>query len=104
MGVGLIQLKTAVAILAMKLFIGNKRAETKINNIINAQHKNINIENGLNQYFNQTSKKNSIQVRTWVESIKNIMKERELKFIDEQSVLGKITINKMIMDYAYEYQ
>ena len=32
------------------------------------------------------------------------MKERELKFIDEQSVLDKITTNKMIIDYIYEYQ
>jgi len=34
-GVGLIQFKTAVAVSAMKLFVGNKRAEIKINNIIN---------------------------------------------------------------------
>ena len=32
------------------------------------------------------------------------MKERELKFIDEQPSLGEITTNKMIMDYTYEYQ
>ena len=31
------------------------------------------------------------------------MKERELKFIDKQSALGEITMNKMIMDYTYEY-
>ena len=60
MGVGLIQPKTAVAMLAMKLFVGNKRVETKINDIINSQYENINIQNSLNQYFNQISKKNYI--------------------------------------------
>jgi len=32
------------------------------------------------------------------------MKERQLQFGNEQAVLCKITINKTIVDYAYEYQ
>ena len=32
------------------------------------------------------------------------MKERELQFTDERSVLGEITTNKIIIDYVCEYQ
>ena len=99
-GLGLISPKTVITILAMKLYIGNKRERIRIGNMINIIDKIIFIENS-----KEVSKNNyqSLIRNTKIQNeyINKLLNDRNLTIINNFIMITQIIQNRTIIDYMY---
>jgi len=95
--------KTILAILALKLYIGHKRLETKISTKIKINEQMQFLQNGYNSHLIETPNDIKIAKRTWSDEISSVMSSRSIKFDNNDFEECQITQNKIIMSYAVEY-
>ena len=103
MGIGLLKPSTIIAILAMKLYIGHKRANDRIANIIQINEEHAEWQYGINSNILNISSSNKFNQIIWNDEIGEILKTRNMTVSDHKSMIGMITNNKTIMDYAIQY-
>ena len=73
LGIGLIKPSTAVQLQAIKLYIGNKRATSRINKVLNLHEELLFIEKGRNVELEDIQHNNNTSIRIWNEYIWKIL-------------------------------
>ena len=86
----------AVAILAFKLYIGNKKANSKVAKLIGIIEESIAVKYGKNS-TNFLMNRLSNNTITWTEQIDTIIRERSIEIVNNEVTVYKLTSNKMIM-------
>ena len=102
-GVGLLQLKTVIAINAMKQYIGNSRMNNNVNRIIKACIEQITIEYRYSESLLKVKSENRFWVQGQINNIAKILEEREMIITKYINKTPSITGNRMIMDLAVQY-
>ena len=102
LGIGLITPKIIVAILAFKLYIRNKRANSKVAKLIEIIEEAVAVEYGKNStnFLIDRLLNNTI---TWTEQINTIMRERSIEIVNNEAKVHKLTSNKTITQFINEY-
>ena len=102
LGLGLFLPSTMIAIQGLKLYLGNKRSTSNASRMINALEEMMWVEGGLNKDI-INDENESFWTESWVDEIKEIMKQRKIILCSEMKNEFRVTRNKSIMAYAREY-
>ena len=102
LGLGLLLPSTMIAIQGLKLYLGNKRCVSNVSRMINALEEMMWVEGGLNKSI-INDKNESYWTESWLDEIKEIIRQRKIALYSDLSEEFKVTKNKSIMEYAYEY-
>ena len=90
-------------ILALKLYIGNKRANTTINQLINTIEDMHFVESGYNEEVLKQHKNQQTNVITQYNYIGNILADRKLTLKNINQRKGIWTNNNILIDEAWIY-
>ena len=93
LGIGLLKPTTILAILALKLYVGHKRLNTKISRMITINEQMQHLQNGYNIHPIETPEELKIKQKTWSDEIGSIIRSRNLKFANNNFKKCEITQN-----------
>ena len=99
LGLGLFLPSTMIAIQRLKLFLGNKRGKTNAARMINALEEYMWVEGGLNR-FTINDLEESYWTESWIDEVKETMKQRNIVLPSSEPEVFKITNNISIMAYT----
>ena len=102
LGIELIKPLMAVETLALKLYVGNKRAKNRIARLLSIIEELQFIENRINQIPININYKEKYWNRTWIDNIARILSKQTLKIINRKELHNKIIPNKTIIDLVLE--
>ena len=94
---------TILAILALKLYLGHKRLNTKVGRIIKMNEQSQYLQSGYQSHPIETPIEHKTLTRTWSDEIGIILQSRNMHVINNDHKECIITQNKTIMDYAVEH-
>jgi len=85
------------------MYIGHKRKNDRLSNIININEEMAEIEYGYSSSIIQTSERYKTNRMTWSDEIGETLIERKIEITNTNNRIKEITCNKTIMDFAKEY-
>ena len=102
LGLGLMSLKTTLAIQNMKLCVGNTRAKTNVCDMIEAVQQYVQIYSGRSIDVMQITRNERNWFHTWIDNVAENAAERNISLLNFQPI-EILKRNKTIMDFASEY-
>ena len=103
LGVGLIEPATVIDYLAIKLYVGNKRAKGELTSVINIHEEISQEDSGLPRRARRQQGTIKYWKAGWIEEIDEKLRERKIEIVDEEEKDLVTTTNKFLMEYAIEY-
>ena len=103
LGVGLIEPATVIDYLAIKLYVGNKRAKGELTSVINIHEEISQEDSGLPRRARRKQGTIKYWKAGWIEEIDEKLRERKIEIADEEEKDLVTTTNKFLMEYALEY-
>ena len=94
---------TILTSLALKLYFSHNRLQSECNQIINANLDEVLVECSRNCNFSDIPEKQKTWVRTWVDTVFEQYKQRNIPVERNTIFLEGITNNQTIMDHAARY-
>jgi len=102
LGLGIMAPSTILALLKLKLYIGNKRINGNAGEAINAQEEFLKIEAGRRVNLGEDPS-NRYWKTTWIDEVGDELWKRNIKLVSPEDEEGGISKNKTVMSYAMEY-
>ena len=103
LGVGLMEPQTVIDLLAIKLYVGNKRREQELGGIINV-HEDMGFwDSGLKRECQMQSAGVEYWKNGWVEDVHTKLESRGMKLVNDCKNKEVKTKNRSIMEWAIEY-
>jgi len=103
LGVGLIAPRTIVDELSLKLYLGHRRAEDRISNIIQIIEDNARVQYRYSKSIIDVSRNEKPNNITWSDEIQEKIERRGMKLENRVKDAKSFTRNKTIMEMAVEY-
>ena len=101
--VGLIAPNTKIDTLRTKLWVGNKRLQGELGNVIKAHEENSFVDSGLRKKERRKDRQVKCRKEGWIEEVESKFSSRETKTLREGKKVENITNNKFLMEYAREH-
>jgi len=103
MGIGLLAPRTIVDILALKLYVGHQRMNSKVAKIIQINEDNARLSYGYSRSVLETKRSHKPKQVIWSDEIQAKLDRRRLKIENRLNERTWISKNLTIMDYAIKY-
>ena len=103
LGVGLITPQTAIDMLALKLWVGNKRLQGQVSNVTQAHKEGSFRDSGIRKRERRKVKQDACWKEGWIEEVEDKFSSRNIEILNEGKNIELNTKNKLIMEYAREH-
>ena len=103
LGVGLIATNAVIDMLATKLWVGNKRLQGELSNVIEVHEENSFIDRGLRKNERREERHVKCWKEGWVEEVESKLSSREIDISNEGQNAEIITKNQFLMEHARKH-